>query len=143
MGVMIIGIVSGYFNPVHFGHIEYIQGAKALCDYLIVVVNNDYQVTLKGSKKFMDEDHRCKIMFQIKGVDDVFKAGDRDKTVCESLRIIRKQFPTHPMKFFNGGDRAIKENIVTAEENVCKELGIKFVLIPSVKRYSSSTLLAQ
>ena len=39
-----IGIVSGYFNPIHRGHIEYINAAKQDCDYLVVIVNNDYQV---------------------------------------------------------------------------------------------------
>ena len=52
---MRIGIVSGYFNPVHYGHIEYINAAKQNCDKLIAVINSDYQRELKGSKEFMDE----------------------------------------------------------------------------------------
>jgi cytidyltransferase-like protein len=49
-----IGIVSGYFNPIHQGHIEYINAAKDECDYLVVIVNNDDQVKLKGSAVFMN-----------------------------------------------------------------------------------------
>ena len=36
-------IVSGYFNPLHKGHIEYFHNAKQYAEYLIVIVNNDYQ----------------------------------------------------------------------------------------------------
>ena len=53
------GIVSGYFSPLHRGHIEYIVASRLLCDHLTVIVNNDLQVKLKGSKPFMDQDHRA------------------------------------------------------------------------------------
>ena len=57
-----IGIVSGYFNPIHRGHLEYINAAKKECDFLVVIVNNDLQVKLKKSKVFMDENHRFEIV---------------------------------------------------------------------------------
>ena len=59
---MRIGIISGYFNPIHTGHLDYIEGAKQKCDLLYVIVNNDHQVNIKGSKQFMDEDSRLRIV---------------------------------------------------------------------------------
>ncbi len=45
-------IVSGYFNPIHKGHIEYFNKAKAMADELFVIVNSDYQRALKDQKNF-------------------------------------------------------------------------------------------
>ena len=55
-------IVSGYFNPLHKGHLEYFNNAKALCDELFVIVNNDHQRELKGSKPFQNEEERLLIV---------------------------------------------------------------------------------
>ena len=49
-------IVSGYFNPIHKGHLEYFYKAKAIADELFVVVNNDHQRVLKGNKEFQSEE---------------------------------------------------------------------------------------
>ena len=135
------GIVSGYFNPIHMGHIEYIQTSKDQCDYLIVIVNNDKQVKLKGSKPFMDENHRLKIMSYIQGVDEVTIAIDEDKTVCNTLNQIRKGYPDDELFFFNSGDRAPIKNAENAEIILCQKIGIKYVAIPLPKLYSSSELL--
>ena len=64
-------IVSGYFNPLHKGHLEYLNQAKAIADKLIVIVNNDYQRELKGSKEFQDEEERVIIISNLKAVDEV------------------------------------------------------------------------
>tara|TARA_B110001469_G_scaffold76073_1_gene72174 strand:+ start:143 stop:364 length:222 start_codon:yes stop_codon:yes gene_type:complete len=61
-------IVSGYFNPIHKGHIEYFNNAKALADELFVIVNNDHQRTLKGSKEFQKETERVFIVSNIKSL---------------------------------------------------------------------------
>ena len=37
-------VVSGYFNPIHSGHLDYLEEAKKLGDYLVVIVNSDNQV---------------------------------------------------------------------------------------------------
>lgn len=135
-----IGIVSGYFNPVHFGHIEYINGAKEKSDRLVVIVNNDYQVKLKQSKPFMDARHRANIMHSIKGVDFALISYDKDKHQCETLRYIRSLWPNAKMAFFNSGDRV--GNTVTSEEQItCKELNIDYVLLGQPKIHSSSELL--
>lgn len=110
--------VSGYFNPLHIGHVRMIQAAKKLGDYLVVIVNNDDQVKLKGSVPFMSEQDRCEIIAALKDVDEVFLSIDRDRSVCESLKKIK------PNIFANGGDRN-KSNI--PEDKVCADLSIKMI----------------
>ena len=74
-------IVSGYFNPIHKGHIDYFRKAKELGDHLFVIVNNDKQRELKKSKKFMDEDERVLIVNELKLVDNVFLSIDKNQSV--------------------------------------------------------------
>ena len=78
------GIISGYFAPIHLGHIQYIQSAKERCDELIVITNSDLQTKLKGSIPFIHEDHRAEIVIAIKYVDDVMISIDNDLSVCRS-----------------------------------------------------------
>lgn len=137
---MRIGIVSGYFNPVHYGHIEYINSAKENCDMLIAVINSDYQRELKGTKEFMDENHRARIIFNLKSVDDVFISVDKDKTQCQTLRYLKNKYKQDHLIFFNSGDRK-GSNLVTAESDVCKEIGIEESILDLPKIYSSSELL--
>jgi hypothetical protein len=120
--------------------LQYIEASKAQSDHLICVVNNDLQVALKGSKKFMDQDHRCKIMLALRSVDDVWLSEDTDRHVCKTIELIRNDFPTHKMAFFNSGDRVVP-NPESPEVILCKKLGIKYVAISLPKLYASSKLL--
>ena len=132
-------IVSGYFNPIHKGHIEYFQKAKSLADELFVIVNSDFQRELKKSKFFQDESERVLIVSNIKSVDKVFLSIDRDRTVCCT---IKKIFNTHSSEykllFANGGDQ---NNDTIPEKDICKELGIKLIDGLGDKIQSSSWLL--
>ena len=65
-------ILSGYFNPIHKGHIEYFQNARLYGDELFVILNNDYQRALKGSKEFQDENERLILIQNIRLVDKCF-----------------------------------------------------------------------
>ena len=81
-------IVSGYFNPLHKGHIEYFHMAKSNGDKLFVIVNNDFQRTLKGSREFMLEDERTIIISSLKIVDEVFLSIDNESDVSKTIRYI-------------------------------------------------------
>jgi cytidyltransferase-like protein len=132
-------IVSGYFNPIHKGHIEYFNKAKANGDKLIVIVNSDHQRGLKGSKEFQQEDERLFIVKNIKSVDEVVLSIDQDKTQCETLRsLYQKLRDTYQLSFANGGDQ---NNNSIPEVPVCKELGIELIEGLGDKIQSSSWLL--
>jgi cytidyltransferase-like protein len=137
---MKLGIVSGYFNPLHYGHIEYINEAKKRSDKLICIVNSDHQVDLKGSKHFMLEEHRAAIMANLKSVDEVFVSIDKNKSQCASLRFLRAQHPKDEVTFYNSGDRK-GANLDTSESKVCEEIGVRIEVLNLPKLYSSSTLL--
>ena len=124
-------VVSGYFDPLHVGHIEYLELAKELGTKLVVIVNNDYQCELKKGKSFMKEEDRLKIVKSLFIVDEAFLSIDRDRTVCDSLAAI------NPDIFANGGDRHVNE---IPESVVCKELGIKMIDGLGSKIRSSSDL---
>jgi len=125
--------VSGYFNPIHVGHLEMFREAKKLGDWLVVIVNSDKQVKLKGSVPFMNEDDRLKIVKAIRWVDEAFLSIDKDGSQCESLRKLK------PDIFANGGDRN-KKNI--PEDAVCEELNICMIdNVGGGKIRSSSSLL--
>ena len=85
-------IVSGYFNPIHKGHIEYFNNAKALADELFVIVNNDHQRALKGLKNFNKKQERVFIVSNIKSVDHCVLSIDQDRTVCKTIEKIALDF---------------------------------------------------
>lgn len=135
-----IGIVSGYFNPLHSGHLEYINEAKRNCDHLIAIINSDHQVSLKKSKPFMKEHHRQDIVENLKSVDEVMVSIDKDKTQCGTLKFIRNKYPNSKMMFFNSGDRNAN-NLEIAESLTCKRYNILEIVLDLPKIYSSSELL--
>ena len=123
--------VSGYFDPIHVGHIEYLELAKELGTELIVIVNNDHQCKLKKGSSFMNEKDRLKIVESLKVVDKAFLSIDRDRSVCDSVAAVK------PDIFAQGGDRNFGE---VPEAGICKELGIKMVDGLGGKIRSSSDL---
>ena len=123
--------ISGYFDPIHVGHLEYIIEAKKLADKLIVIVNNNHQCVLKKGKPFMDENDRVTIVSSIKYVDEVFISIDKDKTVCKSLEKIK------PDIFANGGDR---KNYEIPESVICNKYNIEIIDGLGEKIRSSSDL---
>lgn len=131
----IVVAVSGYFNPLHVGHLEMIERAAKLGDKLVAIVNNDFQVKLKGSVPFMSQVDRMKIVSAIKGVDKVFLSIDKDKTVCRSLAKVR------PDIFANGGDRHSLNDV--PEYPICQKLGIEMVDGLGKKIRASSILIKE
>jgi cytidyltransferase-like protein len=132
-------IVSGYFNPIHKGHIEYFHMAKKIADTLIVIVNSDYQRNLKGSKEFMLENERALIVSELEVVDQVVIAIDKDRTVSRTIaKIFNENCNVYDLSFANGGDQ---NNETIPEAKVCKELGVNLVDGLGEKIQSSSWLL--
>jgi len=110
--------VSGYFDPLHVGHLEMMKKAKDLGDILIVIVNNDKQAKLKKGKSYMSEEDRIKIIESLKIVDEVVLSIDEDSSVCKTLEKVS------PDVFAKGGDRYIEE---IPETLICREKGIKII----------------
>lgn len=134
-------IASGYFNPLHKGHLDYFIRAKAYGEFLYVIVNSDYQRALKGSKEFQKEDERLFIVQHIKEVDQVFLSIDNDRTVCKTLEMLHEQFgKTHNLAFANGGDQ---NNNCIPEVTICQALGIELIDGFGDKIQSSSWLLSK
>ena len=132
-------IVSGYFNPLHKGHIELFKNAKQLGDELIVIVNNDLQRKLKGSKEFMDEDERILIINELSITDKVYLSMDKDSTVKKSLEKIHTDLGSnYELYFANGGDQ---NNESISEIKICKKLNIGLIDGLGEKIQSSSWLL--
>lgn len=118
---MTIACVSGYFDPVHIGHIEYFKLSKKIADKLVVIVNNDEQSLLKKGKYFMPIDERIKIIQELKCVDYVVKSIDTDRTVRNTIASL-EALGIKPTYFCNGGDQ---NNNSIPEADICNQLGIE------------------
>ena len=132
-------IVSGYFNPLHKGHLELFEKAKVAGDQLWVIVNSDLQRKIKGSKEFMDENERLLIVSSIGIVDKAIISIDKDKSQCSTLTDLADQHSNqYELYFANGGDQ---NNNSISEFFVCKENGIGLLEGLGDKIQSSSWLL--
>ena len=132
-------IVSGYFNPIHKGHLEYFQNAKKLADFLFVIVNNDHQRALKQSKEFQLEEERMLIVSSLKPVDKAVLSIDKDRTVCQTIASIAKNYgQDYELAFANGGDQ---NNQTIPERPICEKMGISLLDGLGDKIQSSSWLL--
>ena len=130
-------VVSGYFDPLHVGHLEYFQRAKDLAGpqgQLIVIVNNDQQATLKKGRPFMPATERVQIISALRMVDRAVLSIDQDRTVCATLASL-EPCPTH---FCNGGDQF---NHIIPEAEICQQRGIQLVDGLGDKIQSSSWLI--
>ena len=134
-------VVSGYFNPVHKGHLDLLENAKSLGDLLIVIVNSDKQRELKGSREFMDEQERLRIIESLKPVDFAMISVDEDRTQNATLKEVWTMFSrSFNIIFANGGDQT---NTSIPEAETCEFLNIKLVDGLGKKVQSSSWLLKQ
>jgi len=132
-------IVSGYFNPLHKGHLELFEKAKEAGDELWVIVNSDLQRELKGSIEFMDENERLIIVSSIGIIDKALISIDKDKTQCATLGNLADKFSSeYKLYFANGGDQ---NNNSIPEIHVCREKGIGLLEGLGDKIQSSSWLL--
>lgn len=118
-------IVSGYFAPLHVGHLNLIEAAAAAGDELMVIVNNNSQQVLKKGKVILDEADRLRMVLALRVVDHAMIAIDDDGTVSASIASIAQRYPDHRMVFGNGGDR--ESGAVVPETAVCERYGITMV----------------
>ena len=136
-----IVIVSGYFNPLHKGHLELFNKAKEVGDLLLVIVNNDKQRELKGSKYFQDQDERIEIIRALSVVDMAWISIDEDSTQNETLKLMVKKFyGSNKLAFANGGDQ---NNDTIPERAICEQFDIELIDGLGDKIQSSSWLLKQ
>jgi cytidyltransferase-like protein len=132
-------IVSGYFNPLHKGHLELFEKAKEVGDILIVIVNNDKQRELKGSKFFQDQDERIKIIRALSIVDMAWISVDEDSTQNATLKLmVDKFYGSMKLAFANGGDQ---NNDTIPEAEICRQFNIELIDGLGDKIQSSSWLL--
>ena len=132
-----IVIASGYFDILHSGHIEYLERSKDLGDFLIVIVNSDHQAVLKKGKGLMACEERIKVVEALECVDLAVESIDKDRSVCETIKILSI---LRPDIFTNGGDQT-NDNI--PEFSACAECGIEMVDNLGDKIQSSSKLIEE
>lgn len=137
----VVVAVSGYFNPLHVGHLDMIRMAKSLGDKLVVIVNNDVQVKLKGRVPFMDQKDRLTIVKALRDVDDVMLAIDKYQWPNGEVPVIKSLAKLRPDIFANGGDRHNLQNV--PEYEICQKLGIKIVDGLGKKIRASSEMIAR
>ena len=132
-------LVSGGFDPIHSGHIKLINDANKYGD-VIVLLNSDEWLRNKKGKEFLPFDERKIIMNNIKGVIDVIKFDDSDKTCIDGIKKAKSLYKNNIIKFANGGDR---NNETTPEKEFCDKNDIEtlFGMGGNNKSNSSSWIL--
>ena len=154
---MKIVITSMFANPFHFGHLSLLRAAKKLGDILVVIVNNDEQVKIKGSQPFLSEKDRLEIIRELRCVDACCIAIDKDGTVAKTIDVLVNKYevanvlqtvifkePEHEYIFAKGGDRKDNSCMPQSELDVCDKYGIEIVYGVGGfdKQNSSSAILA-
>jgi cytidyltransferase-like protein len=136
-----IVMTSGYFDPLHHGHVELFKLSKQLGDYLIVVINNDIQTKMKKGYVFMPAEDKAKIIIEFACVDEVFISIDEDELIMNGVRHIPQCKTLEFMKphiFAKGGDRYAYE---IPETPVCRKNEIEIIDGIGAKVQSSSELV--
>ena len=126
-------VASGYFDPLHAGHVEYLELARQLGDELVVIVNNDAQARLKSGVVLLPQEARMAVVAALRCVDRVVLSVDTDATVCRTLESLQ------PHIFAKGGDRFAGE---IPEAAVCRRIGAKIVDGLGAKKDNSSRVRA-
>ncbi len=144
---MKIVIVSGFFNPLHGGHLDMIENAAKLGDKLVVIVNNDVQQITKKGKIILSQENRARLMRALKYVDEVVISIDKEDPkypVTETLRMLADKYPGEDIIFANGGDRVDPNALPGPEARLCIARGIEMVFgVGGVNKSDSSTRINQ
>ena len=124
-------IVSGFFNPLHGGHVDMIEEARKMGDYLIVIINNDAQQIEKKGKIILDEENRARLLGALRAVDEVIigidPAGGHWPST-KTLEMVANKYPDDELIFCNGGDdRSNSDELPGPEVEMCRKKGITMV----------------
>lgn len=139
---MKIVIESGYFNPLHGGHLDMIEAGAALGDKLVVIVNNDVQQVQKKGKVILDEANRMRLIGALRDVDEAVLSIDQDPTQIKTLEMVAQKYPNDELVFANGGDRDSEKAI--PEGDVCRKYNIEMVFgVGGTEKADSSTRINQ
>jgi D-beta-D-heptose 7-phosphate kinase/D-beta-D-heptose 1-phosphate adenosyltransferase len=114
--------ISGGFDPIHIGHVRMIKAAKALGNYLVVIMNNDHWLRTKKGYVFMPQKERKELLEAINGVDKVIVTSHHKTS--KDMSVVKEIIKIKPDIFANGGDRKLG-NI--PEVATCRKLGTKMV----------------
>ncbi len=126
-------LVSGFFDPLHDGHLDYLEGAREYGE-VVVALNSDQCAIRKKGYVFMPWEVRARVLRALSIVHDVISFDDSDGTVCEALRRIKPDY------FANGGDRTTPDE---REHKVCQELGITELFGVGGDKINSSSELVE
>lgn len=139
---MKVVIASGYFNPLHGGHLDIIEAASKMGDRLVVVVNNDRQQVIKKGKVILTETSRARLLRALRAVDEVIISIDEGPAVIKTLEFIAMQYPDDELVFVNGGDRRNEQEV--PESDVAKQYNIELVFgVGGTSKVDSSTRINQ
>ena len=134
-------LITGGFDPVHSGHVAYIQSAKKLGDILVVGINSDAWLERKKGRAFMPYLERSEIVRNIVGVDFVIDFDDSDGSAKHAIEMVRQSYPQDKIIFANGGDR-VSAN-VPEMDFLDDNLEFKFAVGGANKANSSSWILEE
>lgn len=136
---MNIVLVTGGFDPLHSGHIEYFKAAATIGDYLVVGINSDDWLERKKGRAFMPLYERANIIQHLTMVDKVIHFDDSDNTACDAIFKVKEMYPNDSITFANGGDRTA-ENI---PEMIFNDVAFAFAVGGGDKKNSSSWILKE
>jgi cytidyltransferase-like protein len=139
MKTQTIVLVTGGFDPLHSGHISYLREAAKLGHHLVVGLNSDEWLTRKKGAPFMPWRERWSILHELWMVTDVIAFDDSDGSAIDAIRVVKEEWPDHPIIFANGGDRT-KDNI---PEMVFDDVEFVFGVGGEDKKNSSSWILQE
>lgn len=136
-----IVLVTGGFDPLHSGHIAYLESARALGDVLVVGANSDAWLERKKGRSFMPLAERAAILRAVKGVDFVIDFNDDDGSAKHAIRMVRQSYPQDHIIFANGGDRT--QNNIPEMDIQDERLEFQFGVGGEHKKNSSSWILEE
>jgi cytidyltransferase-like protein len=142
-GTARIAVVSGYFNPLHVGHLRLMEAARAGADRLVVIVNNDAQQVAKKGMQLTSETDRVRLVSALRVVDEAFVAVDAGPGIGDSLQLVRAANPQAQIVFCNGGDRRGAADLPPAEAQsaAAARIELRFGVGGSDKHDSSTRIL--